>query len=98
MIVTNWVEVINERFLAYGMSLLSDESVMISKKIAFNQVLRDLKQTYPTKKLWHMLLAMRDHYAIEFLVELLDAENRLDIRSELANENGLLLTKKRKRQ
>ena len=70
MIVSNWIEVINERFLAYGMSLSSDEDVVKSKKIEFNQVLRDLKQEYTTKKLWHMILSMKDYYEIEFLVEL----------------------------
>ncbi len=97
MIVSNWIEKINERFLAYGMSLSSDESVLNSKKVAFNQVLRDLKQEYPNKKLWHMILSMKDHYDIEFLVELLDEENRLDIRSEMVEDNGSILAKTRKR-
>jgi hypothetical protein len=97
MISSNWIDVINERFLAYGMSLSSDESILNSKKIAFNQVLRDLKQKYPHKKLFHLILAMRDHYEIEFLKDLLDDENRLDIRSEVAQDNGLILAKKRKR-
>ena len=97
MIVSNWIEVINERFLAYGMSLSSDESVLNSKKIEFNQVLRDLKQEYSTKKLWHMILSMKDYYEIEFLVELLDDENRLEIRSEMVADNGSILAKKRKR-
>jgi hypothetical protein len=97
MIVSNWIDVINERFLAYGMSLSSDESILTSKKIAFNQVLRDLKQKYPHKKLWHIILSMRDHYEIEFLIDLLDDENRLEIRSEVAEDNGLILAKKRKR-
>lgn len=96
MIVSNWIDVINERFIAYGMSLSSDESILTSKKIAFNQVLRDLKQTYQHKKLWHMILSMKDHYDIEFLIELLDDENRLEIRGEVAADNGLIL-KKRKR-
>lgn len=97
MIVSNWIEVINERFLAYGMSLSSDESVLNSKKIEFNQVLRDLKQEYSTKKLWHMILSMKDYYEIEFLVDLLDDENRLEIRSEMVADNGSILAKKRKR-
>jgi hypothetical protein len=97
MIVSNWIEVINERFLAYGMSLSSDEDVVKSKKIEFNQVLRDLKQEYTTKKLWHMILSMKDYYEIEFLVELLDDENRLEIRSEMVADNGSILAKKRKR-
>lgn len=97
MIVTNWIDVINERFLAYGMSLSSTESILESKKIAFNKVLRDLKQKYPHKKLWHMILAMRDHYAIEFIVGILDDENRLQVRSELADENGLARITRKKR-
>ena len=97
MIVSNWIEVINERFLAYGMSLSSDEDVVKSKKIEFNQVLRDLKQEYTTKKLWHMILSMKDYYEIEFLVDLLDDENRLEIRSEMVADNGSILAKKRKR-
>ena len=97
MIVSNWIEIINERFLAYGMSLSSDESVLNSKKIEFNQVLRDLKQEYPTKKLWHMILSMKDYYEIEFLVDLLDDENRLEIRSEMVADNGSILAKKRRR-
>lgn len=97
MIVSNWIEVTNERFLAYGMSLSSDEDVVKSKKIEFNQVLRDLKQEYTTKKLWHMILSMKDYYEIEFLVELLDDENRLEIRSEMVADNGSILAKKRKR-
>ena len=97
MIVSNWIDVINERFLAYGMSLSSDESILTSKKIAFNQVIRDLLQKYPHKKLWHLILAMRDHYEIEFLIDLLDDENRLEIRSEVAKDNGLILNKTRKR-
>lgn len=97
MIVSNWIKVINERFLAYGMSLSSDEAVVKSKKIEFNQVLRDLKQEYTTKKLWHIILSMKDYYEIEFLVELLDDENRLEIRSEMVADNGSILAKKRKR-
>lgn len=97
MSVSNWIEKINERFLAYGMSLSSDESVLNSKKVAFNQVLRDLKQEYPNKKLCHMILSMKDHYDLKFLVELLDEENRLDIRSEMVQDNGSILAKTRKR-
>lgn len=98
MIVSNWIEIINERFLAYGMSLSSEESILTNQKIAFNKVLRDLKQAYPTKKIWHMILAMRHHYEIEFLVGLLDDENRFEVRSEMVSENGLTdKIKKRKR-
>jgi hypothetical protein len=97
MIVSNWIEIINERFLAYGMSLSSDEDILKSKKVAFNQVLRDLKQAYPMKKLWHIILSMKDHYEIEFLVDLLDDENRLEIRSEMVQDNGSILAKTRKR-
>jgi hypothetical protein len=97
MIVSNWIEVVDERFLAYGMSLSTEESVLASKSNEFNQVIRDLKQDYPNKKLWHMILSLKDHYEIEFLVNLLDEENRLQIRSEVASENGLILSKTRKR-
>lgn len=97
MIVSNWIEIINERFLAYGMSLSSEESILTSKKIAFNQVLRDLRQAYPNKKLWHIILSMKDYYEIEFLVELLDDENRLGIRSEMVEDNGSIFANNRKR-
>lgn len=97
MIASTWIEVINERFLAYGMSLSSDESVLTSEKIAFNQVLRDLLQEHPNKKLYHIILSMKDYYDIEFLVDLLDDEHRLTIRREMVSENELILTKKRKR-
>lgn len=97
MIVSNWIDKINERFLAYGMSLSSDESILSSKKVAFNQVLRDLKQEYPNKKVWHIILSMKDYYEVEFLVELLDDEMRLEIRSEMIDDNGAIFSKKRKR-
>lgn len=98
MIVSNWIEVINECFLAYGMSLSSEESILTANKVAFNKVLRDLKQLYPTKKIWHMILAMRHHYEIEFLVGLLDEETRLEVRSEIVSENSLTDKIKKKRR
>jgi hypothetical protein len=100
MIKRNWVDILNDRFIAHGISLSTEESILLEKenRKAFNSVLRDLKQMFPTKKLWHMVLSMHNHYAIEFIVdELLDMENRLDIEVELANETGRKLTKKLKR-
>lgn len=94
--IFNWIEILNDRLLAYGLSLSSEESVLQSKRADFNSVLRDVHQNYPHKKITHMILAMHQYYDVEFIHGLLDEELKMTVKGEQYEENSALLGKKRK--
>ena len=96
--IVNWITVLNDRLLFYGLSLSSEESILQSKKVDFNKVLRDLHQTFPHKKISHMILAMHEYYDIEFIVGLLDDELRMSVKSEQADDNSAMLKKGKKKK
>lgn len=93
--IVNWIIVLNDQLLAYGLSLHTTEAILEARKVEFNQVLRDVHQKFPTKQISHMILAMEQYYAIEFVVSLLDEELLLTVKEEKARENSATLRSKK---
>ena len=92
--IINWIDVIQRQLLAYGLSLDSTEDVLSESRINFNKVLRDLHDKFPQKEVSHMLLAMSQHYEVEFLVSLLDEELMRKVKGEKAAEYGTRMVRK----
>lgn len=57
---------------------------------------RDILEEYTNKRFHHIILAIRDHYDIEEIYDLLDDHNRDILRKDYVEENNLKLPESKK--
>lgn len=89
MAMINWLDKISEKLLSKGLSLKSDYSILSKNKIFFNEMLRDLLEEYPNKRLQHIILSMSDYYEVEQIYELLDEQNRTTLKKHYIEEDHI---------
>jgi hypothetical protein len=64
MAMINWLDKISDKLLSKGLSLKSDYPILSKNKVFFNEMLRDLLEEYPDKRLQHIILSMSDYYEV----------------------------------
>ena len=92
----DWVNVISDKLLTKGLSLKSEYSVLSKHKVFINEMIRDILEENPHKRLQHIILSLSDYYEVEQLVELLDEQNRSILKKHYIEENNISMKSKKR--
>lgn len=99
MKIPNWVEILEEKLIKKGMSLKTDVSLLGkgNNRIFFNEIIRDILEEYPNKRLQHIILSLKDYYEVEDIYLLLDEQNKHRLMKDYEEEDNIKISLKRRK-
>lgn len=88
--IVNWYNELEKKLVKKGLSLYTEEAILLTKKEFFNDCIRAIMLEHPKLRLFNMIMSLQEHYDPAFLAKnMLDEYHKIILTQQASEDYNL---------